>query len=135
MFKNTIISNNVANLKARDVTVIVLFSTRCLNRLTDIEFALNNLDRRTITITFANINKISTEKELNIVEAKEFEAYANNCNSENLLIVFLIFRNRLFAVIIFIKNAIRTTNYAKKSNDEDVSISENFDVNVICCCV
>ena len=130
IFKNTIASNNAVNSKARDVAVIALFNIRRLNRLIDIEFSLNDFDRKTDTATFANINKISIKKELNVIEAKEFETYANNCNSENSLIAFLISQNRSFAVIMLVRNAIVKMNYARKTNVENVAIFEESNVDV-----
>ena len=91
---------------------------------------MNNLDRRTDAAIFANINEILTEEELNAVETKKFETYANNCNSENSLIAFLIFRNRSFAIMMLVRNAIKKMNYAKESNAEDVAMFKKSNVNV-----
>ena len=48
------------------------------------------------------------------MKIEKFETYINDYNSENFLIVSLIFRNRPFAVNIFSKQSTLLMNYTKK---------------------
>ena len=56
------------------------------------------------------------------MKIEKFEIYTNDCNSENLLIASLIFRNRSFAINILSKQSTLLMNYAKKKNDDAVAI-------------
>ena len=93
IFKNTITNNNSTNSEIENIYVTINFSICRSNRLIDIKNVLNNDDRKTITIAFAIINKISTTEKWNAIKIEEFEIYINDYNFENFLIAFLMFRN------------------------------------------
>ena len=96
----------------------------------DVKFLFSNFDRKVITATFANINKILIKENLNAIEAKKFKTYANNCNSENSLIAFLILRNYLFIIIIFVKNVMIIMNYVKEFNDKNIVMFKKSNIDV-----
>ena len=60
------------------------------------------------------------------MKIENFETYIDNCNFENSLIVSLIFRNRSFAIKIFLKQSILSMKYVKKKNNDAVAIIENI---------
>ena len=103
IFENDATDNNLLNSKIRNIYMKVKFNTRCSNRLTEIENSLNNVERNTNITAFATIDEILIEKEWNTIKIEKFETYTNDCNSEDSLIVSLIFRNRSFAINILSK--------------------------------
>ena len=131
IFKNDITDNNLLNSKIRNIYARVKSNIRRSNWLTEIENLLNNIGRRTSTATFATIDEVLIEKEWNAIKIEKFGIEINDCNSEDFLIVSLIFRNRPFT--IFSKQSILSMNYAKKKNNDTVAIIENtnFDIFVV----
>ena len=125
IFEDIVINNNLLNSKVRNIYAKIKFSTRRSNWLTEIKNSLSNVERRTNTITFATIDEISIEKEWNAMKIENFDAYTNDCNSENFLIVSLISRNRLFAIKILSKQSTLLMNYAKEKNNNAMTIIEN----------
>ena len=103
IFRNNVTSDNLLNSEARNIRARIKFSTHRFNRLAEIENSLNSIERSTSTAAFSTIDEISIEKEWNAVKIEKFETYINDCNSEDSLIVSLIFRNRPFAINIFPK--------------------------------
>ena len=103
IFENDVTNDNLLNSKTRNIRARIKFSTRRFNRLTEIENSLSSVGRSTSTAAFSTIDEISIEKEWNAMKIEKFEIYINNCNSEDSLIISLIFRNRCFAINIFSK--------------------------------
>ena len=68
-----------------------------------------------------------------MIKVEKFEIYTNDYNSENFLIVSLIFRNRAFAINILSKQSTLSINYAKKKNNDAVAMIENtyFDTSAV----
>ena len=96
VFKNS-------DLKIRNIYATFKFDIDCFNLFVKIENCLNNVDRKASTATFVTVNGISSEKQWNAVKAKNFKENTNDCNFEDSLIAFLIFRNRFFVMRIFSK--------------------------------
>ena len=103
IFRNDATDDNLSNSKTRNIRARVKSNTRRFNRLIEIENLLNSVERSTSTAAFLTIEEISIEKKWNAVEIEKFETYTNDYNSENFLIISLIFRNRSFAVNILSK--------------------------------
>ena len=133
VFENDATNNNLLNSKIRNIHARVKSSTRRSNRLIEIENPLSNAERNINTAAFATIDEVSIEKEWNAMKIEKFEIYTNDCNSEDFLIASLIFRNRSFAISIFLKQSTLLMNYAKKKNDDAVAIIENtnFDTFIV----
>ena len=103
IFENDVTNNNLSNSKIRKIHARIKSSTRCSNRLIEIENSLSSVERSISTTAFAAIDEISIEKEWNAVKIEKFEVYTNDCNSEDFSIASLILRNRSFAINIFPK--------------------------------
>ena len=133
IFENDVTDDNLLNSKTSDIHARVKFNSCRSNRLTEIENLLNSVERNTNTAAFATIDEISIEKKWNAMKIEKFEVYTNDYNSENSLIASLIFRNRFFAISIFSKQSTLSMNYAKKKNDDAVTIIENtnFDTSAV----
>ena len=63
IFENDAIDDNLSNSKIRNIYMRIKSSTRCSNRLTEIENSLSSVERNTNTAAFAAIDEISIEKE------------------------------------------------------------------------
>ena len=133
IFEDDVTNDNLLNSKTRNIYARVKSSIRRSNRLIKIENSLSSVERSTNTTTFATIDEILIEKKWNAMKIEKFEIYTNDCNSENLLIASLIFRNRSFAINILSKQSTLSMNYAKKKNDDAVAIIENtnFDTSAV----
>ena len=62
IFENDIINDNLSNSKISNIHARIKSSSRCSNRLIEIENSLNNVERSTNTTAFATINEVSIEK-------------------------------------------------------------------------
>ena len=133
VFENDATDNNLSNSKTSNIYAKVKSNTRRSNWLTEIENSLSSVERSTKTTAFAAINEVLIEKEWNVMKIEKFEIYTNDCNSENFLIVSLIFRNRFFAINIFSKQSTLSVNYAKEKNNDAIAIIENtnFDTFIV----
>ena len=133
IFKKFITNDNLSNSKTQNIHATIKSSIHCSNRLIVIENSLNSVDRQTSTTTFATIDEILIEKEWNAIKIEDFESYINDYNFEDSLIVSLTFRNRSFAIKIFLKQSTLSMNYAKKKYNDVVAIIEitNFNTSVV----
>ena len=61
---------------------------------------------------------------------QKFEVYINDYNFENFLIVFLIFRNQSFAIIISLKKLTLLINYKEEINNDEIIIFKKRNINV-----
>ena len=105
-------------------------STRRSNRFIEIKNSLSSIDRKTNTTTFAIIDEISIKKKWNAIKIENFESYTNNYNFKNSLITSLIFRNRLFTIKTFSKQAILSINYRRRKKNDVIAIIENTNFNM-----
>ena len=83
IFEDNVINNNLLNSKIWNIHARIKFSTRRLNRLTEIENLLSSVEWSTNKIVFATIVEVSIEKKWNAMKIEKFEIYTNDCNSEN----------------------------------------------------